>query len=445
MSVDLSQYFKVFLDNIALGEPQIGRMDSAADIVSEFLTAAYSIPQANVFLQGSYANHTAVEPVEGGEYDIDIAAVCVGPNVSSDNALNQLESLFKADGRFKDRVKTKKPCVRLQYANDEVGSFHVDVVPVRMISESAQLEAPRRGEGWKPTAPYEYTNWCEQQGPLFVRTVMAMKRWRDEQQTVRTAVKSIVLQVLTSQHMPRIEDDALRLSETFKSMYQSLKGLNAPPTVLNPVLSSENLTKNWTTESFKSFVKELDEAVVWSQVANEGMNEVEAADAWRELLGDDFPIKKPNELGIQLFDFSHAETPGQKGWSENLDPNYRVEVTATLLRGRGGQRAKPLLDDGTVILTDRKIHFRANIKAAPRHVEIWWQVANTGPHAQSDTGGLRGEIFKGKDLDSKKIDEGENWEGTKYHGTHLIRVMLVRDSNVVACSDWFQVNIYAKG
>src|ERR1700722_10393442 len=134
MSVDLSDYFRIFLENISLGEPQVGRMNSAANAVSEFLVAKYGLPTANVFLQGSYANHTAIEPVNGGEYDIDIVAVCVGPDVSGDSALDQLEATFRSDGRYRDRVSRKMPCVRLEYANDDVGSFHVDVVPTRLLS-----------------------------------------------------------------------------------------------------------------------------------------------------------------------------------------------------------------------------------------------------------------------------------------------------------------------
>ncbi|MGC1238071.1 MAG: nucleotidyltransferase [Acidimicrobiales bacterium] len=442
MSVDLSEYFGIFLGNISLGEPQVGRMNSAADTVSEFLIAKYRVSTANVFLQGSYANHTAIEPVNGGEYDIDIVAVCVGPNVSSDSALDQLEATFRSDGRFRDRVKRKKPCVRLEYANDDVGSFHVDVVPTRMFSENGLLEAPRRGEGWKPTAPSEYTNWCEQRGPLFMRTVMAMKRWRDEQQSVRTAVKSIVLQVLVSQCMTGISDDASRMTQVFRSLYEGLRILDRPPSVPNPVLPSENLAEKWTNEHFDDFVRELGEAVEYVSVAESATDYVEAADLWRELLGDDFPVLSPSQVGLKLLDFSHAQTAADMGWSDALDPQYAVSLTATVQRGKRGQNLRPLSSDGPLVFQDHNLHFQAHV-VAPNHVEVWWQVANTGGHARS-RGGLRGEIFKGRNLKKKRIAQTENWETTAYTGSHLIRALLVRDRKVVAVSPWFRVNIYAK-
>jgi Second Messenger Oligonucleotide or Dinucleotide Synthetase domain len=208
MAVDLAANFQTFLDNISLGDPQVPRMNSAAE--------------QNVFLQGSYANHTAIEPVDGGEYDIDLVAICTGDGISADQALNDLESRFRADGRFRERVTRKKPCVRLEYAEDDVGAFHVDVVPLRSgigVGPSPTLEAPRRQEGWRETAPAEYTDWCRRQGNLYLRTVKMLKRWRGEQQSVRTAIKSIVLQVLIAGCMPSIDDDALRIAETIAIIY----------------------------------------------------------------------------------------------------------------------------------------------------------------------------------------------------------------------------------
>jgi hypothetical protein len=136
-----------------------------------------------------------------------------------------------------------------------------------------------------------------------------MKRWRDEQQTVRTAIKSIVLQVLVSQCMPHIANDADRLAGTFRNLYVHLGNLSQPPVVANPVLDRENLAKRWTMESFRNFRSELAEAVEWAEKAGASADAVEAADAWREVLGEDFPVLGPDQLGFRVGDFSHADTP----------------------------------------------------------------------------------------------------------------------------------------
>jgi hypothetical protein len=43
-----------------------------------------------VFLQGSYANGTAVKPVEGGEYDVDIICISAADDDSAPGAIQDL-------------------------------------------------------------------------------------------------------------------------------------------------------------------------------------------------------------------------------------------------------------------------------------------------------------------------------------------------------------------
>lgn len=445
MAAIVQGHFDRFIENISLGEPQLTRIRRTAGTIADFLVQRYGLASPAVFLQGSFPNGTAVEPAGGGEYDVDLVCICVDDNTTAEAALDGLAATFRSDGRFAPRVVTKKPCVRLEYASDEVGSFHVDVVPVRYSqSIDAPLDAPRRGEGWHGTAPAQYTAWCQNQGPYFQRTVKAMKRWRDEQQTVRTAIKSIVLQVLVSRYMVHHAADADRLAATFRAMYDDLSVLSSPPVVQNPVVPSENLAARWTQSSFESFVRELKEAVDWSTIAVQATDTIEAAEAWRELLGDDFPETSPVSLGMRLGDFSHAQSPAFRGWRVALDPRYRVSVRATQQRGKLTKTQRPYPSDGPLIFAGHNLRFMADV-VAPNHVTVWWQVANTGGHARSQSG-LRGEYFRGRTLGRKPTnDQRETWETTSYTGSHLIRAVLVRDDAVVAESNWFQVNIYAKG
>jgi predicted nucleotidyltransferase len=444
MAVDLSENFARFLANISLGSPQVPRMNRAWEAVASFLVESFEIDSGNVFLQGSYANGTAIEPAAEGEYDIDVVVICAGAEVTANDALDDLERRFLADGRYRDRVRRKQPCVRLEYADDDVGSFHVDVVPVRVGLADGPLDAPRRDKGWKPTAPAEYSAWCRDHGDLFLRTVKMLKRWRAEQQTVRGAIKSIVLQVLVANAMPATQDDAERVAETLRVLQSQLGGLTEPPAVTNPVLPSENLAAGWSNESFRSFMAELDEAVEWSTKALATDDPIEAADLWAEMFGEDFPTESPSDLGLQVGDFSHAQTPEQMGWREAPNANYSVSVSAAIQRGKRSKTRRNYPSGGHPIVENHWLRFKAHI-VAPHHVEVWWQVANTGDHARS-VGGLRGEIFRGRDVKKQQAaDQTENWETTAYTGSHLVRAMLVRDNVAFAKSDWFRVNIYKKG
>lgn len=444
MAVDVSRNFSQFLKNISLGDPQVPRMNSAANAVTGFLRQSYNLPEDAVFMQGSYANHTAIEPVDGGEYDVDIVAICASDDQSPETALGDLEKRLNEDGRYAGKVKLKTPCVRIEYASDDVGDFHVDVVPARLnTAGSAPIEVPRRKDGWHESAPAEYTEWCRSQGELYVRTVKMLKRWRSEHQSVRTAIKSILLQVLIAECMPHEENDATRIATTISNLEARLRDLTDPPVVTNPVLSSENLASRWTKESFKEFKTQLAEAKEIVDRASTSNDEVEVAEAWVELFGEDFPTKSPSAFGIELSDYSHAQEPADKGWTEVRDSNFSATVSATLQRGRNSSKRYPYPSGGKLIFQGGKLHFTAKV-VAPIHVEVWWQVANTGNHARI-SGGLRGEIFKGKGLNKKLLDrQNENWESTSYTGSHLIRALLVRDNNVVATSDWFTVNAWGR-
>jgi hypothetical protein len=98
--INLTPNFEQFLASISLGEPQVSRMNSAANTLSDVLRKAYGMVNPNVFLQGSYANHTSVEPVDGGEYDLDLVRVCVGDNVAT---------VRYAATKFRDALETM-PC-----------------------------------------------------------------------------------------------------------------------------------------------------------------------------------------------------------------------------------------------------------------------------------------------------------------------------------------------
>src|SRR5688572_13259204 len=126
----LADEFDTFHAAIVLGKEQTDRIDSAAQHLAEYLYNHYSLPENEVFLQGSYPNGTAVKPDPeraGGEYDVDLVSVSAKARVSPEQALDELESALADSGDFKDRIDRDpdRPCVRLRYADDPIGGFHV--------------------------------------------------------------------------------------------------------------------------------------------------------------------------------------------------------------------------------------------------------------------------------------------------------------------------------
>ncbi len=302
--MNLPEAFDTFHDRISLGAKPTQKIESASTGLIKHLTAAYGLPAALVFLQGSYPNDTAIEPEDSdeGEYDADLVCVGAGAGMSPDEALDDLEATLAQNATYAELIKKegsrKKPCVRLRYADDEVGGFHVDVVPARESSsadEQAPLEVPRRGEDWHDTAPEEYTQWCRDQGPRFARTVKMLKRWREHHQSARLSIKSIVLQVLAANNLGTQRSDGEALVATFEAIKGVLgESADTPPRIANPVLEAEDLAARWEQDSYQDFRRELDEAASLARRALDSDDVEESHKLWRELLGNDFPPAPSN-------------------------------------------------------------------------------------------------------------------------------------------------------
>ena len=298
--MQLPDAFDTFYEKISLGSTPERRIRSSASGLIKHLTSEYGLTTNEVFLQGSYPNLTAVEPADkdNGEYDVDLVCVGARTEMTADAALDDLEATLAKNATYAELIKKegsrKKPCVRLRYADDEIGGFHVDVVPARTSQSDdpqAPLEVPRRGEGWHDSAPAEYTWWCGERGPRFARTVKMLKRWREVHQPARQSIKSILLQVLAWNDLATGRgSDGEALVVTLETIKARLDGSpDSPPQVLNPVLTREDLAARWTDDAYQNFRKELDEAVKLGRRALDSGDVGESHKLWRELLGDDFP------------------------------------------------------------------------------------------------------------------------------------------------------------
>ena len=450
--VDVSAQFSEFLDNIKLGEKPRERIESAISGASTAVASALGIEPEDVIVQGSYANGTAIEPVNGS-YDVDIVLPCIDRGTGAVAALDAVEDAYRSNKTYSDKVceDNRNRCVRLNYASDSVGDFHVDVVPVRPAGpkSGAPLEAPSRNKkAWNDTAPAEYTHWAKYDvAPTFAATVMTLKRWRDETQTDTAAIKSIILQVLVAQHLSDEPDHAGRVASTLRNIADDLSWRASPPVIPNPVLESEDLSERWTETSFKDFQKHVAEAADQAEVALNAEDLVAACDAWRNLLGPDFPEFTAEEYGIELSDSSHAQSYRAEGWTRAANPVELVIQAHKARPLRPDFRPRPY--DGGVLNANSKWCLRfQTLSPLPENSIVKWQIVNTGPHAHADDGG-RGDFYDSNSLLKAGIRQSprataSTWEGLEYTGVHLIRAVAIRDNIVVAESQWLNVTIRSK-
>jgi hypothetical protein len=436
---DLQPQFDQFVGRISLGPTQTNRIDSAVGGLRDYLSKQYDLPTSDIFIQGSCANDTAIKPLKDDDYDVDIVAVCAGDNDTPDEALDEVVSVLEGNGIYAGKIDPPMAaCVRLRYADEEIGGFHVDIVSARP-SATAPLEVPRREEEWHDSAPAEYTDWCRDRGPSFARTVKALKRWRDEEPGTRDSISSILLQVMVADWMPSEGPDGSRLAATLHGLHSYLSSVVGVPEVPNPVLATEDLASRWELAKCNRFRQYVAHAHEVADRAIRATTDYEACGLWHQLLGRDFPLAEARVAGVQVADRSHAASVESRGWKLGLINGVAISLSAEIFVGH--RKLSDYLNNGGVLLPEWNIKFTAQVWPNSE-VEIWWQVTNTGGHAR-DERGLRGKFFKaqarGSQLESD--DQRINWEGTAYTGSHLVQVFAVAKGVVVAQSDPFVVNI----
>jgi hypothetical protein len=299
----LTDAFGRFHKKIALTALSEERVNRAWGRLHDHLTVAYGLPDTHVFIQGSYANDTAVRPASsGGEYDLDLVCLSSASGADAEETIEVLTEVLRRDADLAGRIEPNesgRPCVRLRYADDPQGfGFHVDIVPARGTDPTGVLEVPMRGlEDWRASAPYRYTAWCLEQPEAFRRVVRFLKRWRDVHGD--GSIASITLQVLAAETLAATAgSDAEALLGTLRGMRERLAASpDSAPMISNPVLPTEDLGDRWKDEDYGRFRVELEEAVEIAAAAITAAESERSHELWRELLGEDFPATSDDPGG----------------------------------------------------------------------------------------------------------------------------------------------------
>lgn len=451
--------FHDFFEKIQLNETQDTRIKSAIKALSAYLSSQYDIPKKSIFVQGSFSTNTVTKPApsqEDGEYDVDLIVLCGADNQSPSESIDDLLTTIEANSTYKEKVEKddlKIPCVRLRYADESNARFHVDIVPSRRIEERT-IEIPRRNVGWEISNPEDYTDWVLSLGERYRRTIMFLRRWRDENQV---PIKSIVLQVLVANSLSQAKEDVDNLCETLENLHSYLCQFETTPKLFNPVLQEENLTERWSQEDFDSFKDELEETItIISKIRSESEHD-DSCDLWQKILGEDFKYKTNKEflatdIERSLGDFSHAKTLSQYSIPFKEDPGVLTKIEANLkwsipkyrTHKKTLQKIKikdivqnKSLSSGASVKKNKEIEFHVHVHGLKNQdYKVYWQVVNTGSEAISSDG-LRGEIFPSKDQNRAKW----NKESTLYHGTHWIEAYIVKNSVCISRSGRFYIRI----
>ena len=294
-------------------EPTTARKTEAKkadDPVREHLQSHDSFSEHHVatFLYGSYKRRTAICDIK----DVDLVVVT---NFTTDydpvdvlntlkNSLGELyEGAELADQRRSIRVNRPLP-------DDPESEMTLDVIPAIYQDEAG-------GPLWVPDR--EKTHWAESdpqghidhtselnadshQGNSFVRLSKMMKWWWQYQwdrlnpsaEAHSRKPKGFWIEVMCGQFADLSKESypelILALLENAFAEFESYRQTAVMPELADPGLQDQTIKTSMTDNEFSAFLDVLGQALTDARTAVGAKTEREAAEQWRKLFGDKFPL-----------------------------------------------------------------------------------------------------------------------------------------------------------
>lgn len=431
----LESSFNIFLENIVnLNETRYQTAKSGVETMKSILQNDELFEDKFVAVkpQGSFRQETIIKPVNSGiDFDVDILfEMKVVDGWEPQDYLNKLSSQFKKLDRYKDKVDTrgKSRCVTIDYESD----FHIDIVPSININNQSFV-MNKADNKFEPTDGDGYAEWFYRQNNItgkkyLKKTVRLLKYIRDFKHEFD--IKSVTLTTLVGNQVlssDNVIDQYPDLSTSFVLLLSRLdfylQSNLIMPTIINPVLPSENFNRHLKQEDYLKF---RDVIHKYSQTALDAYNETDEGESlskWQKIFGNSFVVKENKSLaisinGLQLANFSHKQELTDLN-IPTINTFASVEIQAGLYWGKGDCKIVNRRFQGSFFTKNELPRFHwlkyTAVTNYDKPYRVYWQVVNTGASAKS-ANGLRGEI---------KLGTSEQWERSLYTGVHWVECFIV--------------------
>jgi len=290
----LNDYFKRFIGKISLNPTREDRINSALQNWESIFINDDEISSMflDFYTQGSYSTSTAIKPKENDEYDVDVVLLLdADDEYDARELLTFVYDRMKTKEQFKDKLKKKDRCIRVDYAGD----FHVDIVPAKPTDDEHILISSKNENEWIETNPAGFTSWVKERHSdnnyKLVNLVKLTKFWRDNKVGADTAPKSILLTALLGDFIESKTSDA----ETFVCSIEAIADgldeilVDGEPFYENPSLEGENLARDWNREKYDIFIRKITSLSEKARKALEEEDKEKSIDLWIDVFGDKFP------------------------------------------------------------------------------------------------------------------------------------------------------------
>ena len=226
------------------------------------------------------------------------------------------------------------------------------------------------------------------------------------------------------------EDLLIGLMENIADSLSEEVDTGLTPSVIDPVLDTNDLAVGYTNAYFKSFLSAIEECL--DVIQEQGS----CNDSWREILGSRFPASTKNQSGTSLaliptasaLCVSHRQRPP---WPITKNKPGVIVIAEVTFPDRHVER---ISNNGRTIPKNCGIDYMVLRSKGLSSLTTKWQVVNTGAEAYA-TNCPRGGF------ENSNIRNGGRHEATAYTGRHYIQFFLVKNGVCVAHSNEFFINV----
>lgn len=400
------------------------------------------------FLYGSYKRNTAICEIK----DVDIVILTnFDPYQEENTPQNVLKKVKDAINRHyndSDNQQYQRRSIRVDDPLPEEKDAHLtlDVIPAYAPNgkDEALLVPDRELKEWVLSHPKGHIeqaitlNDKDHGDGMYIPLVKIMKYWWKYQCEIRQPdverpkPKGFWVECLTAENFDQDQESyADHFISVLENISEKYSDTTDVPELEDPGLQGGGMIKtSMTLDEFQIFMEAINESLELAYQAEAEMDTIKSAEIWRRVFGEKFPLPKKDESqksvsqifarGFMLGDYSHKQSPAVANIIDRGNYSVSVKVKAELYFGLPehkimNRRYIRPFTSGSELPIAHWLKYQA-LGSIPYGHEIYWQVVNTGAHARSEIGGLRGKIFKGNNI---------QWERSCYTGVHWMECYVV--------------------
>lgn len=288
--MNLHTAFKKFDETIILSKSKADSIlksrEAVRDKIRNYFKNELHENQPRFKWQGSFAIHTALNPINENEVDIDDGLYLNNVDETDEFTWPTPKEIHNTimsalEGHTQDGYEDKTSCVRVIYKKN----YHVDI-PIYIMKNGHALLANKKTNEWEASDSKDFRDWYykTRKNDQTSRIVRYLKAWRDYK---NFDFASIELTILVAKHHVQNGDDSIALKETLAEICNVLTWSKR---VDKPVSPFEDLWGELSDSEKDSRIRKLEKLRSDVQTAINASSAHRASIILREQFGERFPL-----------------------------------------------------------------------------------------------------------------------------------------------------------